>query len=558
MTEKPGKKGTRALRRERSNVSLAISPAAGAAAPTPWPRLGSIAMVTGFGLASLSQTVTVGADTMWLVALGRTVLSEGKVPDGVPFLSADTSEWANVAVLGQILMALIDKLGPGALLVAQLLAVALALLGLVASSRRLGASDFGISWALMAFLLGQLPSLGVVRAQMWSIPLLVLMAYLLRRESERPSRRIWLVAPLVVLWGNLHGAVLVGVAVAVAYLALKRGRQDPLLSVGVAAFALLGLWATPAGLASHEYYLGVLGNEAALRGEGLWAPLDLGSGFDWLMFLSTVVLLVASLRRGVPLWEYAVVAGLVFMTLQAARNGIWLALWLVPRASIRLRGSRASHLLSVFPAARLIKPVAGLALVGIASAGLIQRAHVVETDRAVARQLAGVIGSDRSTLAVSPMSELLAVEGVPLWAGNPIDALPRERQVAFLDFLSGRYESITQAVSPPEVLVIRSGDASPQGYRLVAVEAGYQVFRRNLSRPSPGAHALGALLQPASTQSSKLLPTATRRQVVVASALASGSPDRTSAACTPSDSSVCSQPAPAAQICPNISVTLAE
>ncbi|GAA6527563.1 hypothetical protein IDVR_33610 [Intrasporangium sp. DVR] len=434
--------------------------------------------MAGLGIAFLSQTIAVGADTMWLVALGRAVLSERHVPDGIPFIATDTSGWANVPVLGQVLMALIDSLGPAGLLVAQLTAVALALLGLVASSRRLGAPDFAISLALIVLLVGQLPSLGVVRAQLWSIPLFVLLAHLLRRESEAPSRRIWLVPPLIVLWGNLHGAVLVGLAVTGAYLALNRLRQEPLPSLVVAVFALLGLWATPAGLASHEYYLGVLSNEAARRGEGLWAPLDLGSGFGWLMLLSTVALLVAALRRPAPLWEYAVTAGLGFMTIQAARNGIWLALWLVPRASISLGARKRLHSFPVLPARRILRTVAGLVLLGLATAGLMQRSQVVTSDRAAARQLAGLIGSNRSTLAISPMSELLAVEGVLLWAGNPIDALPPDRQVAFLDFLSGRLDSTTHAVIPPERLVMRDGDSAPGGYKAVAGRAGYSVYQR--------------------------------------------------------------------------------
>ena len=174
----------------------------------------SVAVVTALGLALLAHTVTIGADTMWLVALGGAVVSQGAVPHGVPFMAADTGDWANVPVLGQVLMFLIDGLGPAALLLTQLVAVAVAMIGLALSARRLGASGFGPALALVAFVLGQLPALGVVRAQVWSIPLFVLMAALLRQESQHPSRRIWLVVPLVIIWGNLHGAALVGVAAA--------------------------------------------------------------------------------------------------------------------------------------------------------------------------------------------------------------------------------------------------------------------------------------------------------------------------------------------------------
>ncbi len=47
-------------------------------------------------------------------------------------------------------------------------------------------------------------------------------ALLLTGVTASTSRRIWLVVPLVIIWGNLHGAALVGVAAAGAYLLLDR------------------------------------------------------------------------------------------------------------------------------------------------------------------------------------------------------------------------------------------------------------------------------------------------------------------------------------------------
>ena len=365
----------------------------------------SVAVVTALGLALLAHTVTIGADTMWLVALGGAVVSQGAVPHGVPFMAADTGDWANVPVLGQVLMFLIDGLGPAALLLTQLVAVAVAMIGLALSARRLGASGFGPALALVAFVLGQLPALGVVRAQVWSIPLFVLMAALLRQESQHPSRRIWLVVPLVIIWGNLHGAALVGVAAAGAYLLLDRIRRHPLTSICVGAVMVCGLWVTPAGFRSHEYYLGVLGNEAARRGEGLWAPVDFGSAFGWLMVISTVVLLIGALRHRLPIWEYAVVAGLLVMTFHAARNGIWLAIWLVPRAAVGLAawGTRPSR--RPVPRRHSLAPVAGgLALIAVITIGVLQRSMVVSSDRQIARQIASVIGPDRPSLVTSPLS----------------------------------------------------------------------------------------------------------------------------------------------------------
>ena len=346
--------------------------------------------------------------------------------------------------------------------------------------------------ALVAFVLGQLPALGVVRAQVWSIPLFVLMAALLRQESQHPTRRIWLVVPLVIVWGNLHGAALVGLAAAGAYLLLDRIRRDPLTSICVGAIMVGGLWVTPAGFRSHEYYLGVLSNEAARRGEGLWAPVDLGSAFGWLMVISTVALLIGLLRHRAPVWEYAVVAGLLVMTFHAARNGIWLAIWLVPLAAVGFGASGAGPSRRPVPRRHSLAPVAGgLALLAVVTNGVHQRSAVVSSDRQTAREIASVIGPDRPTLATSPLSELLAVEGVTIWAGNPIDAIPRQRQAAFLDFLAMRFESSTQAPDSPEVVVVRSGGAAPPAHTVLGAAGEYTVYQSTRKRIADGAVQVG-------------------------------------------------------------------
>ena len=74
-----------------------------------------------------------------------------------------------------------------------------------------------------------------IRAQLFSLPLFAACVLLLRSESRAPSNRIWLLVPLFALWGNLHGAVLTGAAVAGAYLIFERARHRPGESIAVMA-----------------------------------------------------------------------------------------------------------------------------------------------------------------------------------------------------------------------------------------------------------------------------------------------------------------------------------
>ena len=82
-------------------------------------------------------------------------------------------------------------------------------------------------------LLGSLPAVVVTGFSLFSLALFPLLLVLLEVDSRAPSRRIWLAVPLVLVWGNLHGAVLAGLGLLGAYLVFSRGRRDPWLRPGL-------------------------------------------------------------------------------------------------------------------------------------------------------------------------------------------------------------------------------------------------------------------------------------------------------------------------------------
>ncbi|MEO7753775.1 MAG: hypothetical protein ABIS35_10205, partial [Terracoccus sp.] len=261
-------------------------------------------------LALLSLTVVIGADTLWLVAMGDTIAGSRSIPDGIPFAAADSSGWVNVPVLGELALAAVHLAGPVGLVVAQLVVVGVTLLLTAVGARRLGASSGAGAAAVLLVGLGALPSFGIVRAQLLSLVPFVVVLLVLRRQQRRPSHGIWLIVPLVAVWGNLHGAVLVGVAVIGCYLLFSRLRVEPVVAIAVGLATLAAVWVTPGLLATGTYYVSVLSNEAAARGTDLWAAPSLGSPFDVLLVLAAVLLVGAALRRRLPLWEYVALAGL--------------------------------------------------------------------------------------------------------------------------------------------------------------------------------------------------------------------------------------------------------
>ncbi len=388
------------------------------------------------GVAVVAQFVSVGGDWDWLVAMGDHVRRTSAVPDHVPFAVADTSEWHDVPVLAQLVASGLHDLGPRAVVVAHLVATCGALAVLGAAARARGASDAAVAGALAAVVLGSLSTLGVVRAQTFSLLPFALLLALLVRQHRRPDRGVWWSVPLVAVWGNLHGAVLLGVCVLGAYLVVDRLPRRPVETVAVGAASLLALCLTPQLWSTPAYYLAVLGNVSAERREGLWARPSLGSPFDVVMLLACVVLVVAVLRRRRSPWEYVAVAGLCLATASAARHGVWLLFLLAVLAPAPAPdGARLRR-------ADVVRGALAVSLAGVAVAvpvALLRGPAVLGAPPEVVEQVVEVArdGGSASVLAPAPLSEALAVSGVPLWAGNPLEAFRRADQAAFLDFIDG-------------------------------------------------------------------------------------------------------------------------
>jgi hypothetical protein len=441
-------------------------------------------------LAYLSPRVLVGADTMWMVALGHRISTNRAVPDGVPFAAADTTGWPNVPVLGELLLHAVHSLSPVALAVALLLLTATTLALLVRAAVRAGAHPLAAAVSVIVAGVGMLPTFGVVRGQMLSLVPYALLVVLLRAESARPSKRIWLVVPLIAVWGNLHGGVLVGVALTGCYLVFSRLRAAPVTAVLVGVATLLSLCVNPALLRTADYYLGVLSNEAARRGTELWARPDLTQAFDLLMVVAAVALGALALLRGrMRLWEVCAAVGMAGATAMSARHGMWLLLFLLgPGAAGLTRAFRrgapevsgpknvAPSLESgppgVLPRTRLLLPALTVSLAAVAAITVLGRASAlagpVDAIEAI-KPLAG----DRAVLAPEPLAEDLAAAGVNVWVSNPIDAFRPEDQAAYLDVWLGR-EGGRRAIEASTFVVAAPGSPA---YGL-AVAAGCTELRR--------------------------------------------------------------------------------
>lgn len=413
--------------------------------------------VSLFSCALLLALLTlIGSDLMWVVALGDDVRATGAMPNDVPFAAATSDGWPPVLVAAEVSLSLVHDLGMPGLLIWHYVTVLGALAIIAADAQRRGATDLATSLALGVLLLGGAATLVVVRLQTFSLILFALMLLLTRAQHRKPGRAMWWGPVLIAVWGNLHGAVLLGVCVIGAYLLFSRLARRPMETLALGVATITALFVTPATWRTAEYYVGVLQNEAAAQGEGLWGSPSLGDPFDLVMVVATVVFAGFALRRRLPVWEYVALAGLVIATVVAARNGIWVLLFLTAPAA-------AGHVRPASEPVRLGRPptraMAAVLMGVVACAGLLgYRARAMTDDEMLAdeiRQAApGVV-----VLAPEPEVEGLAVHGLRVWLSNPLDAFESADQRAYLDFLAGR-PGMSVAVDGSDAVLVKAGAAA--------------------------------------------------------------------------------------------------
>jgi hypothetical protein len=428
-----------------------------------------VALITGLAGASGS----VGADARWLAALGNTIAARGAVPHGIPFAAASSAHWANALVPAELAFHWLESaFGDRGLMIAQMLAVAVAMWLLGRDAVFGGAGEVGVAGALLAVAVGAFGSLAIARVQMFSLVLFALMVMLLRAQARAPSRRIWLALPMLAVWANLHGAVLSGVAVLYAYLLLKRGRTEPALAATVAIGALAAICVTAAGLRTPDYYYGLITNVAAQRGEGLWAPLG-ASPLDYALIAVALGFALRLRRTRLALWELAVVVGLALLTIHAARSGVWLLFFLA--APVAAASSERRSWNGLIPLALVL----AVLLLGAAVA---KPAASAATRLLVTRAVSLAHGSP--VLADAVLAEQVALAGGRIWAGDPIDAFSRADQARYLNWLQGAGTGRAALSADISVVLVATGSAAQRltardpAYRSLAHDAATTLYVR--------------------------------------------------------------------------------
>jgi hypothetical protein len=185
----------------------------------------------------------------------------------------------------------------------------------------------------LCFLVG-LPNT-ILRAQVAAYVMFALVLALLLADERRASRRIYLTLPILVLWANVHGSVLIGASLVSLYgatvvVSAFRSRAVGWPRAGRGVALLLVPWvcvlASPYGFDLPRYYRSVLDNPALAHSVSEWGPSTLRGQPLFFALLLAGTVAVALGRRGLTPFAILAFFGAGVLGLLAIRNIVWFAL----------------------------------------------------------------------------------------------------------------------------------------------------------------------------------------------------------------------------------------
>jgi hypothetical protein len=342
MSDRSGGSTGAALRPARRIPRPAAAGAAGpshAAGPgTPFlPWL--VALIALSLMVSLEYSRYLFADSYYDLYAGRYIVQHGLPHRNVVTVAAHGAPWIDQQWLAHVIYYAAWAAGgyPAvALLSSLVLTSAFALLALTMRGRGVPpARIFLWTCATVIVYLGNI----VIRAQSFAYPLFALTLWLVVADSRGPRlrARTWLVLPVLVLWANTHGSVLIGaamVALYAGYRAVVVRRTGPRAVLGYLALGAAGavsVLCTPYGAAIIGYYKSVNRVAPALSHYVTeWQrpnPLYLVSMGFFALLIACVIAVAVAWRRGTrpdPVLA-AIALGLLIMALTAIRNQAFFA-----------------------------------------------------------------------------------------------------------------------------------------------------------------------------------------------------------------------------------------
>jgi hypothetical protein len=297
---------------------------------SPFPIL--LVSLVGIVLLSVFGPSLVVGDTWLTLMAGREVVEHGLPSTETITILGQGATWTDQQWLAQVVFYAAHGLaGMRAVVLLDVLLVLLALGLATATARTSGASSRS------TFLVGLLAVLAgpwgwTIRAQSAALPLFAGVLWLLVDASRRGvRRRTLLVLPLLVLWANLHGSMVLGAALTVllALVELVRRRRLAWIPLALIVLAPLCVLASPYGTKLVDYYDLMLVDApfAPILREWQWSSPSGTTALFWLLAtVGAALLALGRCRRRLTVYELLVLAVTFVGAVQAVRGVIWFAL----------------------------------------------------------------------------------------------------------------------------------------------------------------------------------------------------------------------------------------
>ena len=278
-------------------------------------------------LAGLAQFELVGDSWLTLVS-GREVVQHGLPQHDQLMTLSHGARWIDQQWLAQVVFYELAHLGgiqAAVLLHVLLLAGAFAIA--VVAARRRGASPTTVLWVGLACVF-LAPWAWQLRAQSFAYPLFAATLWLLSADSRAPSRRVLLVLPILAVWANLHGSVVLGaglVALRGLTIVYERGATWRLRAGCLLCAPLLAL-ASPYGTALLGYYRHMLGSPLLSRFVQEWGPTTPAKAWFFYPMAVLVVWLLGRNGAALTLFERAALLATTLTGFVALRHVVWFGL----------------------------------------------------------------------------------------------------------------------------------------------------------------------------------------------------------------------------------------
>ncbi|MFO7573113.1 MAG: hypothetical protein R6W48_11035 [Gaiellaceae bacterium] len=292
-----------------------------------------LVLLAGFGLIFLLifPPFLLVADSWLNLVAGREIWENGLPSVDALTVYGDGSTWTAQQWLAHLFFYGTHALGGHALLAVAAGVVVVGAFSIAAAgARSLGAGPRAI-WVLLLPVLMAAPWAWSIRAQMLALPLYAALVWLLASQARAPSHRIWVAAPLLLVWAQVHGSVVLG-ALLVMLLGtvelVRSGGGTWRRSVLLLALPPLAPLVTPYGPAAMVDYYRVLLVDPPFAGRVIeWERATPSTTTLFFYVLVAIAIpLVAYGRRRLTLFDLAVLALALAGAFMAIRGIVWFAM----------------------------------------------------------------------------------------------------------------------------------------------------------------------------------------------------------------------------------------